>query len=263
MIDAYLFCIIFLLCTPLIFTLEYYIPVPYNYRHGFLGSIYIKILEGVSMFVLENVKYKDIIDIDNLTINAGEITSITGKSGSGKSTLLKLLNKIISPDSGTIYYKDKDIEKIDTIDYRRSVPMLAQFPIIYDGNIKDNLLMGLKFSDQNSKDDEKLLDALKKVELDKKLDDNPRDMSGGEKQRLSIARIMLMDTEVILLDEPSSSLDSDTEYKIIKLISQNIKSQNKTMIYITHSQKIAEEFSYTLIVLNEGKIVEQRRHKDE
>lgn len=85
------------------------------------------------MFVLENVKYKDIIDIDNLTINAGEITSITGKSGSGKSTLLKLLNKIISPDSGTIYYKDKDIEKIDTIDYRRSVPMLAQFPIIYDG----------------------------------------------------------------------------------------------------------------------------------
>lgn len=123
--------------------------------------------------------------------------------------------------------------------------------------------MGLKFSDQNSKDDEKLLDALKKVELDKKLDDNPRDMSGGEKQRLSIARIMLMDTEVILLDEPSSSLDSDTEYKIIKLISQNIKSQNKTMIYITHSQKIAEEFSDTLIVLNEGKIVEQRRHKDE
>lgn len=123
--------------------------------------------------------------------------------------------------------------------------------------------MGLKFSDQNSKDDEKLLDALKKVELDKKLDDNPRDMSGGEKQRLSIARIMLMDTEVILLDEPSSTLDSDTEYKIIKLISQNIKSQNKTMIYITHSQKIAEEFSDTLIVLNEGKIVEQRRHKDE
>lgn len=215
------------------------------------------------MFVLENVKYKDIIDIDDLTINTGEITSITGKSGSGKSTLLKLLNKIISPDSGKIYYKDKDIETIDTIDYRRTVPMLAQFPIIYDGNIKDNLLMGLKFSKQDSKDDNKLINILKEVELDKKLDDNPRDMSGGEKQRLSIARIMLMDTEVILLDEPSSSLDSDTEYKIIKLISENIKSHNKTMIYITHSQNIAEEFSDTLIVLDNGKIVDQRRHKDE
>lgn len=133
--------------------------------------------------------------------------------------------------------------------------MLAQFPVIYEGNIRDNLLMGLKFSEKNLKNDEDLKESLKKVELDKDLEDDPKDLSGGEKQRLSIARIMLMDTDVILLDEPSSSLDSKTEYKIIKLIYEEIKAKNKTMIYVTHSNEVANNFSDHLIQMDSGRVI--------
>jgi putative ABC transport system ATP-binding protein len=208
------------------------------------------------MFKIKNLKYKEILDIEDLKIDQGKVTCIVGKSGSGKSSLLKLLNKINSPDSGTIYYKNQDIEEIDSIKYRRTIPMLAQFPVIYDGNIRDNLLMGLKFSGKNHKDDDALREALRKVQLEKDLEDDPSDLSGGEKQRLCIARIMLMDTDVILLDEPSSSLDSKTEYKIIKLIYEHIKANNKTMIYVTHSNEVANNFADTLIRMDSGKVVE-------
>lgn len=207
------------------------------------------------MFVLENVKYKNIIDVENLVINKNDITCITGKSGSGKSTLLKLLNKLISPDDGKIFYKNTDIEDIDSVEYRRQIPMLSQFPIIFDGNVRDNLLIGLKFSENKEKDDKELEDILKKVHLDKSLEDDPKNMSGGEKQRLSIARIMLMDTDVILLDEPSSALDSKTEYEIIKLLRQIIKDNNKSMIFVTHSLEIADNFSDRIINLDAGKVI--------
>lgn len=214
------------------------------------------------MFTLENVKFKNIIDIDKLEIKEGEITCILGKSGSGKSTLLKLLNKIISPDDGKIYFKNRDLEKINTIDHRRQVPMLGQFPIIFEGNVRDNLLKGLEFSDRDKKSDQDLKEALMKVDLDKELDDNPRDMSGGEKQRLCIARIILMDTDIILLDEPSSSLDDKTEYKIIKTIYEEIKENKKTMVYITHSKEIAYDFSDTILILDQGKIIEKREENE-
>ena len=208
----------------------------------------------MDVFVLNNVKFKHIIDIDELKIPKGKITCIVGKSGSGKSTLLKLLNKIISPDSGKITYNGKDLKNLNSIEFRREVPMLTQFPIIYDGNVRDNLLMGLKFSKKDEKNDQELKNILGKVELNKALEDNPKKMSGGEKQRLSIARIMLMDTDTILLDEPSSSLDENTEYRVIKLMAKEVKEKNKTMIYVTHSKEIAEEFSDNLIRIENGKI---------
>lgn len=215
----------------------------------------LSLCKGYLMFRLEKVKYKNIIDIEDLQIDTGKITCITGESGAGKSTLLKLLNKIISPDSGKIYYKDQDIEKLDSISYRRQIPTLSQFPVIFDGSIRDNLQIGLKFSNKQTKSDDELKEVLKKVRLDKSLDEDPNKLSGGEKQRLCIGRILLMDTDTILLDEPSASLDSKTEHEIIDLIYREIKDCGKTMIYITHTKDIAEEFSDVLIRLDKGKIV--------
>lgn len=217
-----------------------------------------KIKKGLYMLKLENVKYKDIIDIEDLEFQKGKVTCITGESGAGKSTLLKLLNKVISPDSGKILFKDKNLKDIDSIEFRRKLPTLSQFPVIYDGNIRDNLLIGLKFSNKESKPDQKLEEVLKKVRLDKKLDDDPEKLSGGEKQRLCIGRILLMDTDTIMLDEPSASLDSKTEHDIISLIYDEIKACGKTMIYITHTKDIAEEFSDVLIRLDKGKLAEIR-----
>lgn len=215
------------------------------------------------MFKLNQVKYKDIIDIDDLTIESGKVTCITGESGAGKSTLLKLLNKIISPDSGKISFEDKDLEEINSVEFRRKLPTLSQFPVIFDGTIRDNLLIGLKFSKRPKRDDEELLDILHKVRLDKSLDADPAKLSGGEKQRLCIGRILLMDTQAIMLDEPSASLDSKTEFEIINLIYDEIKSSGKTMIYITHTKDIAEKFSDIIVRLDKGRVQKIRNMEEE
>ncbi|MTI69086.1 MAG: ATP-binding cassette domain-containing protein [Firmicutes bacterium] len=206
------------------------------------------------MFVLENIKYKDILNIKNLTIPENKITCLIGESGSGKTTLLKLLNKMISPTNGSIHYKNKAIKYIDSIKLRRNVVMLSQTPVIFKGSIKDNLLKGLNFSEKPMVNDNTLKEILSKVHLDKPLDLTAKELSGGEKQRLALGRIMLMNADVYLLDEPSSSLDENTEDIIINEFVKYIKTNNKTLIIVTHSKNIAKTYADNIIEINKGNL---------
>ncbi|MDP5275362.1 ABC transporter ATP-binding protein [Chengkuizengella axinellae] len=201
------------------------------------------------MFQLKDVKVDPILNIKALHFEQRRITSIIGKSGSGKSTLLKLLNHLISYDNGIIQYNGQDISTMDPIQLRREVVMLSQTPSIYDGTVKDNLLIGLKFSekDTDSIHDQQLHDLLEKFDLHKKLDENADDLSGGEKQRLAFARIILMDPPVYLLDEPTSALDDETADEVMERFFQFIKSNQKTVIMVTHSLKVAEKFSDKIV----------------
>lgn len=206
------------------------------------------------MFLLKNVKYKNILDILELNIDENKITSIVGESGSGKSTLLKLLNKMISCDSGDIFFKDKSLNILDSISHRRNVVMLSQNIAIFKGNIRDNLLIGLKFSEKDSKSDYELEEVLNFVNLKKSLDENCETLSGGEKQKLALARVVLMDSEVILLDEPSSALDEDNSFFIFEKICEYVKENKKTLIMVTHSKAIANKFSDVIIQIKNGKV---------
>lgn len=206
------------------------------------------------MFELKNIKFKDILDIPYLKINEGKVTVITGPSGSGKSTLLKMLNKMQSPTSGEIYYKGENIKKINPIMLRREIPMLGQDVIRYQKTVRDNLLIGLKFQNKSSVDDEILKETLNKVRLDIDLDSNIEKLSGGEMQRVAIARLILLNKDTYLLDEPTSALDSVTEDIVIKNFIENFKG--KTIIYVTHSEKIAQKYADKLIELIGGKISE-------
>ena len=206
------------------------------------------------MFELKNIKFKDILDIPYLKINEGKVTVITGPSGSGKSTLLKMLNKMQSPTSGEIFYKGENIKKINPIMLRREIPMLGQDVIRYQKTVRDNLLIGLKFQNISSVDDEILKETLNKVRLDIDLDSNIEKLSGGEMQRVAIARLILLNKDTYLLDEPTSALDSVTEDIVIKNFIENFKG--KTIIYVTHSEKIAQKYADKLIELIGGKINE-------
>src|SRR5699024_6756973 len=139
-----------------------------------------------------------------------------GQSGSGKSTLLRLLNNLISPDAGKIHYQDESLHKIDPVLLRRKITMVAQTPVIFDGTVRDNLLIGLRFSEKEPVTDQIMVRMLKTMKLDKKLETDAADLSGGEKQRLALARVMLLDAEVFLLDEPSSALDDTTAKEVIQ-----------------------------------------------
>ncbi|MDW7668470.1 MAG: ABC transporter ATP-binding protein [Bacillota bacterium] len=210
------------------------------------------------MFNFENVKYKNILDIENLHIEKNKVTCIVGESGSGKTTLLKLFNKLISPDSGVIKYVDKYMKDVDSVELRREVVMLPQSPAIYKGTVKENLLIGLKFSEKEDViDDNSLKDILKEVNLNKKLDEDAEKISGGEQQRLALGRIILLDPNVYLLDEPSSALDEETEHLVIEKMVKHVRKTNKTLIMVTHTKRIAEEFGDNIVEVKKGKIASQ------
>jgi len=136
--------------------------------------------------------------------------------------------------------------------------MLPQTPAIFPGSIKENLLIGLKFAEKPLAEDEKLSSALQFVKLKKGLAEDADKLSGGEKQRLALARVILMEPEVFLLDEPSSALDEETEQLIIEAIVQYCRLNKKTLIMVTHSKKIAKTFAERTIELRNGKVLAER-----
>jgi putative ABC transport system ATP-binding protein len=207
------------------------------------------------MFRLEKVKFKDILNIEKILLDEKMITAILGRSGGGKTTFLKLLNNMITADQGIITYKEKEIESYDPVKLRREVVMLPQDPEIFKGSIKDNFQLTEEITDNSISENINYEKLLRKVSLTPNLDDNADNLSGGEKQRLALARVMLLEPEVLLLDEPSSSLDKMTEEKIIKMVVDYVRKNNRTLIMVTHSPEIAEKFADKIINIENGKIV--------
>ena len=205
------------------------------------------------MFEIKDLKFKQILDIPELTIEK-QITCIVGASGSGKTTLLRMLNRLNAPDVGMIRHNGTDLSKIDAVKLRRSVIMLGQTPVLYGGAIRDNLQIGLEFSQRPPAPDEALKESLERVSLSKGLDDSCGTLSGGEKQRLCLARVMLMDADTYLLDEPSSALDQETEHFIIQNLAQFVSALHKQLIMVTHSEQIASDYPDSLIRLENGRI---------
>lgn len=207
------------------------------------------------MFEIKNVKFKDILNIKKVKLNKNMITAILGSSGGGKTTFLKLLNNMITADQGKITYKDQDIESYDPVALRREVVMLPQDPEIFRGSIRDNFKITEKIADNVISENLNYEELLSQVSLTQNLADDAQKLSGGEKQRLALARVMLLEPEVLLLDEPSSSLDKITEEKIIKMVVDYVRKKDRTLIMVTHSLDIAEKFADRIINIESGKIV--------
>ncbi|MEW8969637.1 MAG: ABC transporter ATP-binding protein [Mesobacillus sp.] len=199
------------------------------------------------MFELKDVQVDGILHIDELTIPANQFSCIIGPSGSGKSTLLRLLNDLSSPNQGEILFKNISISTLDPLQLRRSVIMVSQSPVIFDGSIEDNLQIGLSFSEKDPTSAKEMKELLELFLLDKRLDEDAEHLSGGEKQRLSWARAMLLDPEVFLLDEPTSALDEETANTVLLRFRDYVRKKSKTVIMITHSKELAELVSENTI----------------
>jgi putative ABC transport system ATP-binding protein len=201
------------------------------------------------MFKFKDVTYQHFINIKEMDIPGNQINFLVGDSGTGKTTILKMLAKLISPTTGTIYYHQQPLEDIDPIEHRKKIILLPQKAHIFKQTIKDNLIIGLKYHNKSYTEND-LINILKEVQLNKKLDDDASLLSGGEQQRLALARILLLDADVYLLDEPSSSLDQFSEKLIIKVVVEYIKKTNKTLIMVTHNLDIANEYADHVIRLD-------------
>lgn len=216
-------------------------------------------MRRISMFKLENVTFKNVLDIHELSISAGAITCIIGKSGSGKTTLVKLLNGLISPTEGTIYVDHEDMKEMSMVQLRRRVSMLQQSPSIYEGTVRENLQIGRFFSELEPASDEEIHEVLEVVNLDKDLNQDASKLSGGEKQRLTLARMLLLPADVLILDEPTASLDEESAHTIMRQVLKHCKGENKSVIMITHADEIVKTFAEHIIELKDGKISRDER----
>lgn len=204
------------------------------------------------LFKLDDVRVHDFLYIPYLVLEPIKTTTLVGESGGGKTTILRLLNKMSSPTQGTVYYQGTDLKTIDPVTHRRNVVMLSQSPVVFDGTIRENLLVGIRFQEKPIPSDEQLRLSLAQVSLKKSLDGPTKTLSGGEKQRLSLARILLLDPPVFLLDEPSSALDDITGEMIIQMLISCVRDRKKTIIMVTHSRKLAETYSDEVIGISNG-----------
>lgn len=208
------------------------------------------------MFEIQNLKFKKILDIPSLTLDKS-VNCIVGASGSGKTTLLRLLNRLYEPDSGEIKYNNIPIKQTDPVLLRRKIVMLGQTPILYEGNLADNLQAGLRFSEKNDTSESTMLSVLKKVGLEQELTSYCDKLSGGEQQRLCLARVLLLDAETYLMDEPSASLDKQTEFFMIQNLARHVQENNKQLILVTHSEQVSEMFPGCIIQLDHGRLKEE------
>lgn len=209
------------------------------------------------LFTFQDVSYKNILKNINLSISENKISIIIGESGSGKSTLLKLMNKMISCTSGKIFYSGKNIAEINSVMLRREVMMLSQTPYVFSGSVKDNLLMGIKFSQKKLLLDETslektLYEILDLVLLKKYLSEDALKFSGGEKQRLALARILVSAPPVFILDEPTSNLDEKNSLQLIENVIAHAKLLKMSLIMVTHSKEIANKYADTIFEIENG-----------
>ncbi|MEH7380153.1 phosphate ABC transporter ATP-binding protein [Bacillus sp. JJ1533] len=186
----------------------------------------------------------------------GTITTLVGPSGAGKSTLLKLCNGLLSPDSGEIYIKEKEIHTYEPVALRRIVGIALQNAPMVNGSVFQNLalpltLQGKKLEEGKAKD---LLDDVGlEVEY---LQRDVRDLSGGQRQKVSIARTLVNHPKIMLLDEITSALDRVSKTEIEELIVKINQKYNVTMIWITHNLQQAIDIGNYVWVLMEGEVME-------
>ena len=191
----------------------------------------------------------------SLTIEDGDFVVILGASGSGKSTLLNVLSGLERAESGQIFYGDTEItgltDKELTAFRRKKIGFIfQQYYLLQNMNVGKNVKMG---ADLAVNSDYKAI--LKEVGLENKLHKFPSELSGGEQQRVSVARALAKRPEVLFLDEPTGALDEDTGRQVLQYISELQKEYGFTIIMVTHNLNIAE-MAKTVIRMNNGKVSE-------
>ena len=196
----------------------------------------------------------------NLNIKKGEVVALIGPSGTGKSTLLRCLNYLTKPTSGTITIDNftLDTEKVtnkDIHNLRRKTAMVFQnYNLLKNKtaieNIMEPMITVQKINKKQAYD--KAMKLIDKVGLRDKKDNYPRELSGGQQQRIGIARAMAVSSDVILFDEPTSSLDPELVGEVLNVIEDLALSHNKTMIIVTHEMQFAREIADRMIFLENG-----------
>src|SRR6516164_4469094 len=204
------------------------------------------------------------VDGVSLDVGSAEFVALLGASGSGKSTLLNLIAGLDRPTSGSVVVEGKDLARLprhDLAKYRlRTVGMVFQsFNLIPSMTLLENGELPLRFAEVDRAERRDLCQkALERVGLGARFDHRPSELSGGEQQRAALARALINHPQLLLADEPTGNLDSQTGAEIMNLLEECNQSLGMTVIMVTHERSLAERYSERLIFLADGKLVDDR-----
>lgn len=200
---------------------------------------------------------KSIVKDVSIDIEKGEFVGVIGPNGSGKSTLLKTIYRIYKPKSGVMYLNGRDLSKMSPKNVAKELGVLGQFNnISFDIKVKDIVLMGRtphkNFLESDSSDDYKIVrDSLEKVNMLEYYERSFSSLSGGEKQRVLLARVLAQKVDLLILDEPTNHLDIKYQLQILNVV----KSLGITVVVALHDLNLATAYCDKLYVMHDGRIV--------
>lgn len=198
-----------------------------------------------------------VLTVDRLHIHRGEILAVVGPSGAGKSTLLRLLNFLETPDGGSIHFHDHVFRPGEPmpVAVRRQITTVFQRPLLLNRSVWANVEYGLKLRGHLDSD-ERVASALRRVGLAEMARQPARTLSGGEAQRVAVARAMVVEPEVLLLDEPTANLDPYNVGLIEEIVQRLNEEEGVTLVLVTHNVFQARRLAQRVVFLLDGEVVE-------
>jgi len=212
-------------------------------------------IENLDLIVNENEKSRVLSKGISLSLKKGEIVPLVGPSGCGKSTLLRAIVRFFPYQNGNIYFKNSDIQHLTPAELRTNVTLLLQKASFDPGTVKENLLTPFSFKNvkRDIPDKNELKDCLSKCSLPEKiLESDISKLSGGEAQRVSLARTMLLNPTVVLLDEPTSNLDEESSAKLVSAIKEWVKDGEHAVLWIVHEREVLKMIGQVAIKFTEN-----------
>jgi putative ABC transport system ATP-binding protein len=211
-------------------------------------------LEAVGKAVQSGGRTVQILSEISAVVQAGDVFTVLGPSGSGKSTLLRLINRLADPTSGRILLDGQDTREINVLSLRRRAGMVFQAPVVFDGTVDENIQYGALYGGKKANSEE----LLHRVGLSGDfLARNAADLSGGEQQRLSIARTLATEPELLLMDEPTSALDPAARTQIEELVLKMNREDGLTIMFVTHDMEQARRIGNRTMLLVGGRKIEE------
>ena len=203
-----------------------------------------------------------LLDISQIEVRGGEILSVLGPNGAGKSTLLRVLAMLQTPDSGAIRFLGQSGSAAEKL-MRRHSAFVFQRPHLWAGTVRSNIELGLRLRSQESEQRRLLAEAAAaQLGIDDLLDRDARALSGGEAQRVAVARAMALDPDVLFLDEPASNLDAMARSALIEDLEHVARDGSHATVLATHDRADAFSLADRVIVMRDGRIVQSGRPED-
>lgn len=222
-------------------------------------------LEGVEKIYQQGEVSVPALQGVDLRVEEGEFTAIVGPSGSGKTTLLNLVGCLDTPTGGEIFFAEKEIENLKQEELallrRYNLGFIFQeYNLIPVLSAYENVELALQLSEKNKEEKirDRVMKILTEVGLNKFAEHKPNELSGGQQQRVSIARALVKEPRLVLADEPTANLDSETSQEVLELMVEMNQELGITFIFSTHDPQVWE-YAQRLITLKDGKIVEDKR----